>query len=431
MPHPPPFAAQASRPDAAIRLWPDPACARRCPHHGSHQWWPRIHPGDLLLSEGSDSEVWADISGWTPRLSTLLGQVPGNVDATLSGVPAEHWLRGLRAAHDCPDLLDLFATDSVLATLLGWRVAGDDEATAMLRDRLGGRRRDLLPVLDLPASRWMLQTMQRVDLFALDFGGAERLLRALASGSKKVRNILRHAPRISAASLRLLDDEDLLRHAAPSLLLTADTDGVDHHLRQLVELREAGEVPTTPRLIRTRALLDALLDHQEEVPVPAFVEAADMPEPPFGDLTLVVAGQPPISVHVIQTLEEAQRVGAEMGLCLADEPEVGYWDAVERGVGLLLLLHWVDDSFLLTGLRRRGVAFLRLSGCWTVTELEAKSGMAVPRWVADRLDDLAWFSDLPPWYREELEAAEEASGPRVLDPAAGAAGLLVSHLLPE
>jgi hypothetical protein len=315
--------------------------------------------------------------------------------------------------------------------MLGWRVADDREATAMLQERLGGRRRDLLPVLGLPASRWMAQAMQRVDLFAIDFGGAERLLRALGSDSNKVTNILRHAPRISAASLRLLDDEELLQHAAASLLLTRNTDGTYHHLRQLVELREVGEVPVTPRRIGTRALLDTLLDQREAVPDPALTADDIECEPPFGDLTLAVAGEPPISVHVIQTLVEAQRLGQEMGLCLADEPEVGYWDAVERGMGLLLLLHWnKDDSALLAGLRRRGVAFLSLSGCWTVSEIESKSGMVVPRWVSDRVDDLGWFTDLPDWYRLELEAAEEGAG-ALIDPAVGAGGLLLSYLLPE
>jgi len=142
MPFQPPLDPQATRPDAAIRLWPDPACARRCPHNGWHAWWPRFHRGDLLLSEGSNSEVWADISGWDPLLSTLLHHVPDDVSAGLSVVPAEHWLRCLRAVHDCPALLDLFGTDLVLAVMLGWRVAGDQEATATLQERIGGRRRD-------------------------------------------------------------------------------------------------------------------------------------------------------------------------------------------------------------------------------------------------------------------------------------------------
>lgn len=425
----PPFEPQSTRPDAALRLWPHPACARRCPHHGWHPWWPRLRPADLCF-EASDNEVWSVINGWFPLLSPLLRHVPDDVLTGLSEVPAEHWLRCLRATHDCPALLGLFGSDPVLATMLGWRVAGDQEATALLRERLGGRRRDLLPVLGLPASRWMVAALQRVDLFGLDWGGAERLLHALGSGSKKVRNILQHAPRISAASLRLLDDEDLLRHAAPSLLLTTDTDGIDWHLRQLVELREAGEAPATPKLIRTRALLDALLDHREDLPEPTLV-ADDVAEPPFGDLTLVAAGQPPISIHVVGSLEEAQRLGREMGLCLADEPEIGYWDAVERGVAALLELHWADDSFVLAGLRRRGVAFVRLSGCWTVTEIESKSGMAVPRWVSDMLDDLAWHSDVPEWHLAPPSPAASVAAGLVLDPAVGAGGFLLNCLLPD
>lgn len=316
-------------------------------------------------------------------------------------MPGEFCFAALRVVHDLDEarsaLLQLLGIDPVLAVLLVERAAHDSASLDALRGRLGGRRRDLLPILELPPRPWMLRTMRRTDLFALADGGVDRVLDVLRSEDKKIRQVLRHAPRPSSATYTLMADPVLVDAIKPSLLLDPFTDAIDVHLRQVLDLRGRGEIPQKPRRLAARSTLGLLLDHQEPYE-PCGLEGAEEWSSPPGDIPLVEPGAPSITLRVIATEENARRLGAEMDNCLADLDEHGYLDDLQDGQAALYEATWQEEGRdnVLAGLRHRVAVMLRLDGCWLVDEAEMAHGVPGPGWVMDRLDNFAWHLPVDP-----------------------------------
>lgn len=305
----------------AVRLWPFPMAAHQEAETGAWQEWvPRFNASDIQCVELMQQP--ADAVSWDPPLVTLLEQIPSPVLDALEEVPTRLWFDCLRCTHAVPAIVDLFTTDRTLALLLAnnYRRGSPEMRWPELRRVLGSKRRELLPLLSLPADESILRILRRVDPLVLDAVGAQEIRGALLVDDQRLRRAIRHVPVLTGDTILMLADPHTRGMVTPALLLEEDHTGLYGDLRWVGVNRDMGILPQRPRRFASTEQVRALREARNQPdPGDAPYDPTAYPrdwQVPSGDCVLVDA-MPYISLTPVRDAFELRDHGLGMETCLA------------------------------------------------------------------------------------------------------------------
>lgn len=389
-----------------LRVWPEPTCLRHTEALGWREHWPTV---DLCWADtppDDDGFPVEDLMGWDVPLEPLFERVPDRVRDAL--IPQDHrvcWA-ALRLFHAVPSALDLARSIPSLAGLLALKMADGDDPRAfsdLLRDRLRGPRRHLLPLVGLDADRSALRILRRVDPSALGFPGQEEVVAALWDDDRTVRKWLRHLPRIDADAVSVLRDPRLRPLCTFRLLADRDdvpTRSLREHLLRVIRARNDGEAPRTPARFYSRSEVFAYCQELESAPRWAPAEFPAPFEHPTDDV--VLAGDPEILLEPVHTATTMHERAIADGLCIARERQ--YPERARAGDGALYVARWANREH-----RIEATVWLRPSRVtlgWSVEEAALSQNQPVPDGIIDRL--AAWADAITSGH---VEAATTAPVP--------------------
>jgi hypothetical protein len=403
----PPFAPQSIRHVSgapwscprsfALRLWPTPMAAWWSPDaadEGWYAWAPQLDVSEVrAVAQGVLAGGPCDAVGWDPPLGDLLHLVPERVLGALGEeIPPGLWWACLRALGAMPELVDLFPTDSVLASLLVTNSLRGSEAMcwAELCRLAGSRRRDLLPLLGLPSDPWILSALRRMHGSVVAAPGAAVIRRALIVPDRRLRKTLQHLAPIIPEVLRILGDPLTAALATPALLHDAGPPGLHDALRAIALYREQWLIPAHPRTFRSRARVEQVLgDLRHGVDV--VLEPTRYPgtwEVPVGAMSFL--GSQPITFTPVTSAEGMLEHGERLQNCLAWSAE--YAAACAAGAAALFEASWVIPGVPEAGDQLASVLLRKSEHGWVLDELGLPGGRVAPRGrLRQTVEDWAWL----------------------------------------
>jgi hypothetical protein len=398
----PPFSAQTIRNVSgspwdcprsfALRVWPQPAAAWWSPDvedEGWYSWAPTTDLGEIQMAATGRLAGPSDAVGWQPALDDLLHLVPQPVRDALHEVPPAAWWSCLRALDALPELLDLFHSDRVLASMLiGNTLRGSESMCwSELRRLAGSRRHDLLPLLGLPAERWILRALRRMHGCVVEAPGAAVIRRAFGVEDRRLRRALMHLSPIVPQVLQVLGDPLTVPLVTPALLLDAVAPGLHDALRAIALYRQEWIIPAHPRTFRSRARVEQVLgDLRHGVDV--VLEPSRYPgtwDVPCAAMTFL--GAQPITLTPITGVEAMQDHGTRMRNCL--EWCARYATDCSAGAAALYEARWTDPE---AGDQLASVLLRRADHGWVLDELGLPGGRVPARGrLRQTVEDWAWL----------------------------------------
>lgn len=384
----PPFEAQvtygkapdmrASWPPWALRLWPDPDYAQWSPRRG---WWrpePRSLPAINVETAAPAEELWRQVplhSSWSV------------IDERMDAV---HWrLVWYLAllAHHVPEAASVaLPCSAVVPALASWltRSRSLRRDAARIRSALGGRCRDLLPLMGLPPTRRMERILSRLGLGAMDRLGRRQtpvveLLRRADDLHPKWLQHLQYLSPEQVAVLAAADVGPLLSFGLVEGVHPFNQPEVLAQLRETARARAAAEAPRQPLVFRSTHQLDDFACTHLRRWRPRRADAA-IAGPLFAPTDQVVlGGSRSLQLTPLRDAQQVAKHGERQQNCLS-EPSY-YLRAVHRGSGALYRVRFGDPEA-----PSEGTLFLKRRGArWSVSELEQADHAAPPDWVWNQL----------------------------------------------
>jgi len=387
-------AGPADRPTIrALTAWPTPRIAI---YGRRHQMWM---PGGALLVplRAADSDFSPEddrhdeLEGWSPPLPEVLRQIPRPIREALAPLPLGTQWRSLQLVAAVPEALELFRDNPTLAGWLADRTGSEFEPEAghqVVREVLRGPRREMLEVLGLPISRWMVRALAKTDPAALLDPGVGCLKEALGTQDKRVRRWLQHLEVIPADVIEVLGNPDLVEMVEYSLLTDPQRDDGSTlgRILALVGLQRDSELAPArpPRFSSWTELLAFQREHEASGWTERYPGRFEMPT---GEVWL--PGDPVLRLCPTETAGAMARQAREQRNCISSAPL--YPTAAWLEGGAMYSLSW--------GAGRRdqtGTVWLRLdeAGRWELREVEGFAGRWLKFEIGDRIQD--WIDSLVP-----------------------------------
>lgn len=385
----------------ALRLWPRPGAWR---FHPESQTWKPMNVEMEVKAEvltSSYFDYYPELHGWEPLLSDVLDAVlPTEIRDVVIRANPRNQLRVLRLLHSAPGVIDL--ADSNIGLVVALASRRFDKAK--VQPLLSKRRRDLLPLLDLPGEKWIVRLLARVCGRGLYPARLKRLLDTLRSGTPRQQKMLRHASELSSRVLDVVcgpytdtieptfvEELTYWDGMAVSFYLDAplSRDSAVNSALKRLRASTAGWNGKPFRSLRDlrRDLVaighcDPNADDLEEVWEPA--RYPSFPDPPAGGLTLLTT--PRISLRPLSNATDLRKHGRRQRNCLPSEP--WYPDAISAGRACGYEVEWVQS-----GEPRVGTLWLDKRGGrgWRLGQLLLSRNAEPPPWVARALK--AWTRD--------------------------------------
>jgi hypothetical protein len=379
----------------ALRLWPRPGAWRLRP---SSQTWTSINVEIEVKAEVLTSfyfEYCPELHGWESSLNDVLDEVlPTEVREVVSRVNPRNQLRVLCLLDAAPGTIDLADSNIGLVVALASRSFNK----AKIQPLLSKRRRDLLPLLDLPAEKWIVRLLSRVSGRALYPARLKRLLLTLRAGTRRQQKMLRHVSELSSGVLDVVCGAyaDMVEPTFVEELTFWDGTAVTFFLNApwstnsavnnaLKSLRASTPGWNGQPFRSLRALRSALVaighcdpneDDLTEVWEPD--RYPSFPDPPAGHLTILTS--PRISLRPLSSATDLRRHGRSQRNCLPSQPM--YPKAASAGRAYAYAVEWTQAGAPVTGtlwLDKRG------GRGWRLDQLLLTRNAEPPPWVARAL----------------------------------------------
>ena len=282
-----------------------------------------------------------------------------------------------------------------LGGLLAYRCAPRmaTEPAEEIRAALRLPRHHLLPLVDLPARKWLLKALRKTDPSCLLWSTPERVKEVLATPNKRVQRWLQHLPRLRLEDIEVLISPEALAMSTFGLL--ADDDDPDGWpdtdlssvLEELAVAREQGRAPMKPARFAARA--EVLKVYEAITPRDWGEVYPGSYRTPTGDV--VLPGTPPVSLRPLRTATEMREHGLRLGSCLASDGS--YPERAHSGTGALYVVSWAAGVGVVGGELTATLSLVREPDMpWQVDELLDAADEAAPGWLVDKVG--AWLTQM-------------------------------------